>query len=146
MERHVVQYLPMLILPQRLHAIQIFRFFWRHPGGPAFPPGIEDGNFELQNVKFLVWKETWRSLASMQGLKELRIKFFIDGGEWEAIAKEKAVALMAPIMELTGLEVFEWVLPFRCLGPMEPWDALPCEVRRVANLDALLLEEELSGV
>jgi hypothetical protein len=112
-------------------SIRSFRFKWCEVGTPAFPAteGLE--------FKNMVWKTIWRNFTDMRGLKELHVKLVTGDELWQNMDTEKAIALLEPIMEVTAPEIFELSLPFPCISDEAPWKALPCRVRRTADINGL---------
>ncbi|KAH8650923.1 hypothetical protein BGZ60DRAFT_421108 [Tricladium varicosporioides] len=67
----VVAYLPTLLPPSRILDLQRFSFRWALKGPPRLPPPN----------KRKAWFQTWKVLAEMKGLVELRIELSIEGRE-----------------------------------------------------------------
>ncbi|KAH6663718.1 hypothetical protein B0J14DRAFT_608941 [Halenospora varia] len=112
----VVAYLPSLLPPSRLLDIQRFSFRWSLKGPPRLPPpnkrhvhpAIMASAIKKNNDYRKAWFQTWKVLAEMKGLVELRVELSIEGREearlWEVgdletvknVASPKKFVLVLP--------------------------------------------------
>jgi hypothetical protein len=135
----VMEYLPELLLPQRINSMRNLRFTWAHP---PFGP------YATSTKEQRRWCIIWRHLSTMQGLRKLEVRLDIMPLFWERINEEYVRILMEPIRDVKGVEEFILVIPFLEIGRRklglglgweagggeeggDPWEGLPCRIRRV---------------
>ena len=125
-----IEFLPRLLPIHRIDSIRSLRFVWPmgacsppRPPSPGTPKGLEFRNN--------VWVTIWTNLASMKGLRELRVKLQTKPRSWEGMRPDAAVSLLDPVMRVTTPEFFELAVPFSCEGENEwPWRSLPCRIQQ----------------
>lgn len=128
-----VEFLPRLLPRHRIDSIRSFHFvFWLANRDPPLPP--RPGTSKLRKSRYFrynLWCTIWANLASMKGLRELRVKLRFKPVLWRPMTADEAIVLLAPIMRVTTPEFFELSVPFACDGAeMEPWRRLPCRVKQ----------------
>jgi len=124
--------LPQILRPQRINAIRSLRFKWYNIYSPPFPspfPGMQ--------AKNTYWTTIWKNLADMKDLRKLRVKLIVGGPEWEDMKSQDADALLEPITAVTTPKNFELSLPFENKSDNQPWESLPCRIRRTSKADTV---------
>jgi hypothetical protein len=79
----IMAYLPRILLPQRIHAIQSFNFTWTVVAPPSFPHpqrcAWNEQSEKMEKAKRKIhyhrqtWELAWKNLAAMEGLVNLRV-------------------------------------------------------------------------
>jgi len=100
-----IRYFARAILPQRLGTIQSIIMDWEERFSIFNPENMDP----LQDdAEWYAWRDTWRIISSMQGLKEVRVRLkshkFI-------VTKARRMKMCQPLLEVRGLQVFELILP-----------------------------------
>lgn len=86
-----------------------------------------------------MWVTIWANLASMKGLRDLRVKLNVlntSHSKWENMTANEAASLLDPVMRLTTPTFFEITVPFPFRVDEDLWKALPCQVQRCEYVDA----------
>jgi hypothetical protein len=112
------EFLPRLLLPQRIDTISSVRFKWHFSGDTPSASIQAVPNAGLRH-KTTVWVRVWDNLAKMKGLGELQIELVVFGPAWEKMPEAEVVAILEPLRALTTPKHFELVLPFP-IGSSEP--------------------------
>lgn len=144
----VLHYLPSMLLPQRINSIRTLCFQWELKEGShgIGRPGNASHSFEIGALYLELWVVPWQTMASMQGLQELRVRLFVNRTSWGNLDGESVKPLLESIGKVTGPKNFTLILPFPAMkihgqyesdlfsvaeGRQDPWDDLPCTVQRV---------------
>ena len=120
-------HLPQLLLPQRINAIRALEFDWYLENKVPIYTDIKDKkhfrNYERE------WCMIWQTLASMSGLRTLRVKLDIakvSQRRWkvcESTVLQSAAAVTAP-------RDFELALPWASRFQDPAINTLPCRVTK----------------
>jgi hypothetical protein len=124
----IIEFMPRLLLPQRINAIQSLYFDWRIRGSPPCPITDSSPN-EDNDLKSRTWTTIWKNLAGMEGLRELYVDLYVDHTRWDIIRTADTSSLVKPIMAVTAPRYFELRLPFTCRLDKELWEGLPCQIK-----------------
>jgi hypothetical protein len=151
-QSNVMEYLPRLLLPQRIDTIRSLTFHWLHPIDP-----LQTLQQELQQTdpRFIglpsTWNAIWGNISSMKGLRTLHVKLDVLATYWMSLNEDVATRLMQPIKKVVIPTEFILSLPFPSMvGSVpraarfawtapdgwqgrDPWETLPCTVRRVSS-------------
>ncbi|EPE31447.1 hypothetical protein GLAREA_12750 [Glarea lozoyensis ATCC 20868] len=126
------RFLPRFLLPQRLNAIRTLRLEWRILAHETFfgVDGLEKTTKD-QLYYQKEWKDTWKCLADMKGLRDLRVK--LNFVQYSASILCLESSFLDPIKEVTAPDVFEVSISRWAMGGMfyltgSTWVDLPCKV------------------
>lgn len=100
------------------------------------------GNWKRKELghKDVIWEQTWKSIASMEGLHQLRVELDIQR-DWCDLWAMREMELLEPLKMITRPAVFELVLPFRSVFDESVYKELPCKIlRRLEDTELLLLK------
>ncbi|KAF2501941.1 hypothetical protein BU16DRAFT_424012, partial [Lophium mytilinum] len=101
-------HLSTLLIPARLNAIRVLRIRWAIRGLPYYVrPSGEHLTFR-EDTEY--WQQSWRALAQMRGLRDLRIRL-VDT-VWQNQWLQLESRLMEGVREVKTPRVFEVVLPY----------------------------------
>jgi hypothetical protein len=118
----------------------------RGTGPPRQQPDNAADGLKMEGVYLDQWVTIWHTIASMRGLQDLCVRLRVNRLFWGKLNMESAKTLLQPIREVTGPENFTLTLPFPAMdiekpypilssstseGWQDPWDELPCTIRRV---------------
>ncbi len=111
-------YLPSLLLPQSIDAIQTLHFNWidlpSHISTLLRFEGKEDVQATLTYPT--AWTAIWRNISAMKGLQTLLVDLNVGRGGWSRswgnMNETTAEELLAPIKEVTRPSTFILSLPF----------------------------------
>ncbi|KAH8585659.1 hypothetical protein B0O99DRAFT_696262 [Bisporella sp. PMI_857] len=147
-DERVLEYLPLLLLPQRISTIRSLRFTWRFQRYPPLEDHLdpEVTSRSDQELRRLSWVTIWSHIAAMPHLQTLQVKLDVYDVWWGSFNEESARILLNPIRAVTTPETFILSLPFppdttdqfrvhswsaaRGWKGVDPWDELPCTIRR----------------
>jgi hypothetical protein len=74
----------------------------------------------------------------MHNLDELCVGLDIDGFDWDTAGQSSRLArLLEPVKAVTVRGHFELVISCPSAPDLNVWDALPCTIRRVNNLNEI---------
>jgi hypothetical protein len=150
-DTEVMEYLPILILPQRVDTIRSLTFHWHLIFSPLEILEQQAPETNQHNTgPSVIWRAIWRNLSTMSGLHNLHVKLDVLAIYWGNINKSTARQLLFPIREVLRPKEFILSLPFPAMDgsvPLvahswsaidgwegtDPWDDLPCTIRRVSN-------------
>ena len=125
--RWCMMYLPQLLLPQRLNAIRSLDFEWYLTRKIPRYPDIKDmQHFRGCEVE---WYMIWQTLASMSGLRTLRVKLGVIEASKKWWAIREAEVLQSAAMVTTPGD-FELVLPWVSRFHDPALNTLPCRVSK----------------
>jgi hypothetical protein len=126
------QFLPRFLLTQRLNSIRTIRLDWTIPFQLKMYAlqGLENAD-EQQLHRQKKWKSTWKCLAELKGLCDLRVKLRFDRRRSNHQAIEKS--FLDPIKEVTVPRKFELYLPLWMANEganfeYSNWIDLPCRI------------------
>jgi hypothetical protein len=138
----VMEYLPLILLPQRINSIHNLRFTWSHrtKGRPL-------GSYET--CRQIRWCTIWHNLSKTQSLRKLHVRLDIVPLFWQSLNAESARILLEPIRDVMSPEDFMVILPFLAMNQrkpkvnfrwsaedgwqgVDPWERLPCTIQRLA--------------
>lgn len=143
-----LEFLPLLLLPQRINTIRSLIFTWRFRRYPPYvhPP---ESYREDQNLREESWTSIWNHIASMQNLQNIHVKLDVRDIWWGSFDPQVADMLLEPIRKVTTPKIFSLTLPFPSdvtnrfrINPWSAdknwkgtdfWDELPCIVKRVSH-------------
>ncbi|KIN00784.1 hypothetical protein OIDMADRAFT_146108 [Oidiodendron maius Zn] len=152
----VIEYLPILLLPQRIDNIRSLTFYCNLPLDN--PGSILQQEAKETDPQFTgragIWRAIWHNISAMKGLQTLNVKLNVLSFTWQSINKETATQLLLPISEVVRPENFILSLPFPAMDGsppegnyawagvdgwegIDPWDDLPCTIRRVLDRSEL---------
>lgn len=147
----VLEYLPILLLPQRIDDIRSLTFYWNLP---LTPGGVLEQEAREADPRFIgrpgIWRAVWQNISAMKGLQTLNVNLNVLLFTWQNINKETATQLLLPIRKVVRPKKFILSLPFPAMDGsppeanyswagvddwegIDPWDDLPCTVRRVSR-------------
>jgi hypothetical protein len=124
----IIEFMPRLLLPQRINAIQSLYFDWRIRGSPPYHVTDSSSN-EGNDPKSRAWTTIWKNLADMEGLRELYVDLYVDHTQWDIIRTADTSSMVKPIMAVIAPRYFELRLPFTCQSGKELWEGLPCQIK-----------------
>jgi hypothetical protein len=124
----IVEFMPRILLPRRINALQSLYFDWRIRGSPPYPRNNSSSN-EGIDLKIRTWTTIWKNLADMEGLRKLYVDLYVDHTLWDTIRTADTSLLVKPIMAVTAPRYFELRLPFTCRLGKELWEELPCQIK-----------------
>lgn len=147
----VIEYLPLVLLPQRIYAIRSLRFKWGISDYPPFevPAGYEGPIWDEFACRHDRWETVWHNLAMMRNLRSLCVRLVVSPHFWGTLNRESARLLLKPIINVKATESFILILPFPAMREgmqpvnispwsakngwegVDPWDELPCTIRRI---------------
>lgn len=76
-----------------------------------FPPAKDAFNAKLLLYKNRVWNEVWQALASMKGLRYLRVQLKVEKRHWQSLETEIEEAILHPIRSIKVPGQFDLILP-----------------------------------
>ena len=147
----VMVHLPILFLPQRIDSIRSLTFYWSLQLSPG---DVLQQEAQEKNPQYIgrpgTWRAIWHNISAMKGLQRLNVKLNVSPYTWQNINKETATQLLLPIREVVRPKEFILSLTFPAMdgSPPEvnydwaavdgwegtdPWDNLPCTIRRVLD-------------
>lgn len=131
----VLDYLPILLLPQRINAIRSLRFRWDLGISPVeilFPYEPHDVDPRSPNI----WLSVWQNMAAMEGLRTLHVELCLPlyRRDWYNADKARVPQVLPPIREVVRPKEFVLTLSYpvryRSLpGEADLWVGLPCTVK-----------------
>jgi hypothetical protein len=126
-EPDCIEYLPRLILRQRINTISSLRFQWEFNGDPPVL-SLRDSLTKGMRFKKARWITIWKILAEMEALQDLRVMLKFGGPSWDNMSDEDLNALLVPLLAITRPQNFDLRIPFYPRRRVAPWDALPCNI------------------
>jgi hypothetical protein len=150
-DKDVMEYLPILVLPQRIDAIRSLTFHWHLIFTPLEILQQQARETNQDNTgPSVTWRQIWHNLSTMNSLHTLDVKLDVLKVYWGSVNKDTARQLLLPIREVVRPKEFILSLPFPAMDgsvPLvthswsaidgwegtDPWDDLPCTIRRVSN-------------
>ncbi|EPE33633.1 hypothetical protein GLAREA_06646 [Glarea lozoyensis ATCC 20868] len=149
---NVMEYLPRLLLPQRIDTIRSLAFHWLHPMDPLQTLQQESQQTDTRFVGLpSTWNAIWGNISAMKGLRTLHVMLDVFAKHWMSLNEDVAARLMQPIRKVVNPADFILSLPFpsmvgsvpsairfRWAAPddwqgRDPWETLPCTIRRVSS-------------
>lgn len=145
----ILEFLPLLFLPQRIDKIKSLAFTWRFQRYPPIGRYVnpEESYKEDQDARRASWTIVWHQIASMQNLKCLSVKLNVRDAWWGSFDPESCDMLLEPIKKVTRPDTFILTLPFPADSTsrlrinswsadkdwkgVDPWDDLQCTIQRV---------------
>jgi hypothetical protein len=94
------------LLPQRLDEVHSIVVDWERTPSIFNPANTIP---KKNNEEWKLWRETWSIIASMAGLKELRV---ISKRHNFVVPQERRMKMCMPMMSIEGLRVFELIIPW----------------------------------
>ncbi len=130
--KNVVLDLPRLILRQHLDAIGSLRFIWDIIVPIALTRDRKTISLYYNDRS---WKNIWKNLSEMKGLRNLRVELSIPS-LWHGIWTTAEPPILEPIMAVIIPEHFTLMLPF----PSTEWEAalkgFPCQILNTPKISA----------
>lgn len=133
-----IEYMPRLLLKQRIDMIRSIRFMWEIWGDAPIVPSSKSCHGEW--FKYNRWVRTWGVLASMKSLQSLLVLLRVRSYRWDGISPTAMELLLEPIRKVTTPKRFtlDIGLPHTVdmlystrvnyAGDKAPFNSLPCEV------------------
>jgi len=147
----IMEYLPRLLLPQRIDVIRSIIFYWHVYLNPR---QVLEQESQETDPCFIglpgTWNATWANIAAMKSLRILHVKIEVMELFWESLNQDTATRLLQPIKQVVVPKEFVLTLPFPAmtnLPPREnfswaavdgwegrdPWEDLPCTIIRASS-------------
>lgn len=145
-----MEYLPAILLPQRIDSITSLRFFWLLVGYPPLPPPEgSSGDVREEWVRRQAsWNNVWYNIASLRSLRTLEVHLEVVPPYWQIINEQNIRVLLEPVRQVTKPETFVLKLPFQAMDGRrpawnfpwsavngwhgaDPWEELPCTIQRI---------------
>ncbi|MCJ1261623.1 hypothetical protein MMC22_001489 [Lobaria immixta] len=120
--------LPKLLIPPHFNAIRSLNFTMRLEKVCPIYTDLYPSDRGDQLIR--LWASQWKNIASMEGLRELRVRMKVPF-RWRGVWIREQILLLEPLKQITKLKVFVLTLPFQ--DPAENESALqklPCQIQR----------------
>jgi hypothetical protein len=147
-QSYIIQHMPRLLLPQRIDMIRSLTFHWHLnlDPGQILEQASQETDPRLIGLPG-IWETIWENLSAMKSLHTLHVKLDVHALYWRHLNQDFATRLLRPIEKVVGPKEFVLSLPFSVMDgsrPVssfewnigdewqgDPWEALPCTIRRV---------------
>jgi hypothetical protein len=150
-ESRVMEYLPRLLLPQRIDTILSVTFYFHIPLNPrqVLDQASQETDSRLIGLPG-TWNAIWENISAMKSLHTLHVKLHVLAIYWENLNQDFSTRLLQPIKKVVIPKEFVLSLPFSAMDGSpprikyawntvdgwqgrDPWEELPCIVRRVSS-------------